>query len=165
LPSENRAIIPSRAESSPRRSSIGKSHRPSSSPAAAEPATLPSAPSGPCQHLQCLSFEVYFPGLTPFPEQLVRFRDAAPSADLYSIRATLYYLLTGHEVYDFTGRLEQKLLKILQDSPVPILERRADLPGRLASIVDRGLAGEPQDRFPDAASMQEALAPFLGHRP
>src|SRR5208282_944793 len=43
LPSENPSIIPSRAESSRRRSSTGQSHSPSSRPAAAvEPATLPA---------------------------------------------------------------------------------------------------------------------------
>jgi serine/threonine-protein kinase len=95
------------------------------------------------------------------PEQITHYRDVTPAGDLYSAGATLYYLLTRKFVYDFPGRLELKILKILQDPPVPISARRGDLPQGLADVIDRSLARNPQDRFRDATAMHQALAPFL----
>jgi hypothetical protein len=95
------------------------------------------------------------------PEQITRYRDVLPTSDLYSAGATLYYLLTRKYVYDFPKRVELRLLKILEEDPVPIRSRRADLPGSLADIIDRCLAREPEDRFPDAGSLREALDPFM----
>jgi eukaryotic-like serine/threonine-protein kinase len=95
------------------------------------------------------------------PEQITRYRDVLPASDLYSAGATLYYLLTRKYVYDFPKRVELRILKILEEDPVPIRSRLANLPGRLAEIIDRCLAREPSDRFPDAESLREALMPFL----
>ena len=95
------------------------------------------------------------------PEQITRYRDVLPTSDLYSAGATLYYLLTRKYVYDFPKRVELRILKILEEDPVPIRSRRADLPAPLADIIDRCLAREPEDRFPDAESLHEALKPFL----
>ena len=95
------------------------------------------------------------------PEQITRYRDVLPASDLYSAGATLYYLLTRKYVYDFPKRVELRILKILEEDPVPIRSRRADLPGRLADIIDRCLAREPSDRFPDAESLREALTQFV----
>jgi serine/threonine-protein kinase len=94
------------------------------------------------------------------PEQITSFRDARPPADLYGIGATLYYLLTRKHVYDFPDRLELKILKILQDDPIPIHDRRSDLPEGLVAVIARSLSREPSDRFPDARAMREALEPF-----
>jgi serine/threonine-protein kinase len=94
------------------------------------------------------------------PEQITSFRDARPPADLYGIGATLYYLLTRKHVYDFPARLELKILKILQDPFVPVRERRPELPGGLAAVIERALSREPEDRYPDARCMREALEAF-----
>jgi serine/threonine-protein kinase len=95
------------------------------------------------------------------PEQITRYRDVLPTSDLYSAGATLYYLLTKKHVYDFPKQVELRILKILEENPVPIRARRADLPAPLADIIDRCLAREPEDRFPDAQSFRDALIPFL----
>jgi eukaryotic-like serine/threonine-protein kinase len=95
------------------------------------------------------------------PEQITRYRDVLPTSDLYSAGATLYYLLTKKYVYDFPKRVELRILKILEENPVPIRARRADLPAALAATIDRCLAREPVDRFPDAESLRKALLPFL----
>jgi serine/threonine-protein kinase len=65
-------------------------------------------------------------------------------------------------VYDFPKRIESKILKILEEDPVPIRSRRADIPGPLADVIDRCLVRDPEDRFPDAPSLRAALMPFLG---
>jgi eukaryotic-like serine/threonine-protein kinase len=95
------------------------------------------------------------------PEQITRYRDVLPTSDIYSVGATLYYMLTRRYVYDFPKRLELKILKVLEEDPVPIRSHKADIPRALAEIVDRCLAREPEDRFPDAESLRKALEPFL----
>jgi serine/threonine-protein kinase len=94
------------------------------------------------------------------PEQITDFREADPSADIYSAAATLYNLLTGAFVFDFKGDLKSRLLAVLQDDPVPIRQRRRDLPSALETAVHRALHREPHKRWPDAASFRTALAPF-----
>jgi len=95
------------------------------------------------------------------PEQITDYRNACPPADLYSTSATLYYLLTGRHVYDFGEDLsEQQLIKILTEPPVPIRNRRDDVPQSLASVIHRALAKDPRERFPEAAAFREALLPF-----
>ena len=49
---------------------------------------------------------------------------------------------------------------VLQEDPVPIRSRRADIPEALAAVIHRSLARDPAGRFPDAAAMRAALAPF-----
>jgi serine/threonine-protein kinase len=72
----------------------------------------------------------------------------------------LYYLLTGERVYDFPSEVQKQILMILQDRPVPIRVRRADLPEDLAEIVHRALARSPAERFPDVRALRQVLRPF-----
>jgi serine/threonine-protein kinase len=96
------------------------------------------------------------------PEQITHFREAKPPVDQYAAAATLYNLLTGQILYEGTTRPDKLLLKILQDPPIPIRNRRSDLPVDLADLIHRALAHEPTDRFPDVAAMRTALLPFTG---
>ncbi len=102
-------------------------------------------------------------GTTPFmpPEQITAFRDSKPAVDQYAAAATLYYLLTKHYVYDFPKELSKQLLMILQDDPVPVIQRRSDLPRPLADAIHRGLSREPVDRFRDVAEFRQAILPFV----
>jgi serine/threonine-protein kinase len=95
------------------------------------------------------------------PEQITEFRETEPAADLFSVAATLYNLLTGSFIFNLEGDLRQRLLAVLQDDPVPILNRRADLPRKLAKIIHRGLEREPVKRWPDAASFRDVLLPYV----
>jgi serine/threonine-protein kinase len=95
------------------------------------------------------------------PEQFTELSTALPSVDQYSAGAMLYALLTERFPYDFPDRLEQKIMKILLEDPVPIRARRQDLPEELASIIGRALQRKPQDRFATAREMGRALAPFV----
>jgi serine/threonine protein kinase len=94
------------------------------------------------------------------PEQVTDFRKVRPTADQYSAGAMLYYLLTGKKVYDFPPEIQNQLLMILQEAPIPIRSRRAEIPAELAAIIDRALARAPEERFPDVRTMREALQPF-----
>ena len=49
---------------------------------------------------------------------------------------------------------------ILRNDPVPIQDRRADVPDEVAEVIHRSLARSQHDRFADARSMQQSLMPF-----
>jgi serine/threonine-protein kinase len=102
-------------------------------------------------------------GTTAFmaPEQITAFRESKPSVDQYAAAATLYFLLTKYFVYDLPKELSKQLLMILQDDPVPITQRRSDLPAALVDAIHRALTREPADRFPDVAEFRKALQPFV----
>jgi serine/threonine-protein kinase len=99
------------------------------------------------------------------PEQITNYRNVSPAADQYSSAATLYYLLTGQFIFDFRrglgpNDLAKQFLKILHDPPVPIHKRRRDIPDQLDFILQRALAKEPQDRFPDVRELKRSLREY-----
>ncbi|HEX5269495.1 MAG TPA: FHA domain-containing serine/threonine-protein kinase [Gemmataceae bacterium] len=94
------------------------------------------------------------------PEQITQFREVSGLADQYSAAATLYNLLTGCFLYDDGTGATQTLTRVLQEDPVPIRDRRPDLPEELAKIIHKALAKDARDRFPDVSALRAALTPF-----
>ncbi len=109
-----------------------------------------------------LSFEGEMGGSFAFaaPEQITNFRGAQPASDLYSVASTLYTLLTNQHVYDFPKTVSGIVLKLLHEDPIPIHQRRADLPRELERIIHQGLQRQPERRFASAAEMRNALLRF-----
>ena len=103
-------------------------------------------------------------GTTPYmaPEQITNFRESKPAVDQYSAAASLYHLLTRRHIYEFPKSLSAQLAMILQDAPLPIAQHRSDVPAGLAAAIHRGLAREPEDRFPSVREFRLALQPFEG---
>lgn len=74
--------------------------------------------------------------------------NAAPKAvaDVYSVVAVLYHLLTGRP--PFSGSTHEKIEKrILTQTPKPLSEYAKDLPPSAQKIIDRGLAKDPRARY------------------
>jgi serine/threonine protein kinase len=94
------------------------------------------------------------------PEQITDFRATRPPADQYAIAATLYYMITSQNIYNFPKNSHQRVKIILGQDPVPIVSRRADLPPALAGVIHRALARDPAARYPDVAAFSAALEPF-----
>lgn len=94
------------------------------------------------------------------PEQITSFRHALPATDQYAAAATLYYLITGRFVHDFPDDPGKRLTMILDQQPVPIRERRAEVPEGLAVAIHRALAHDPGARFPDVREFYTALKPY-----
>lgn len=94
------------------------------------------------------------------PDQLTDFRNATPACDVYSIAASLYTMLTGRFVYDFTGSASQAVARILKGNPTPITNHRADLPKKLVKVIMRGLESKPENRIGEAWKMKKLLLPF-----
>jgi serine/threonine-protein kinase len=94
------------------------------------------------------------------PEQVMDFRMVQPSADQFSAGATLNNLLTGQYLFDFSGAGKIPVAVILTEDPVPIEQRRADLPPGLAEVIHRATAAEQGERYPDVTAFRQALLPF-----
>jgi serine/threonine-protein kinase len=77
-------------------------------------------------------------------------------ADLWSVGATMFVLLTGRLVHQAETTNEQLLAAMTQ--PAPALRSVAPLvPGEIAEVVDKALATVPEDRFANAREMQAAV--------
>jgi serine/threonine-protein kinase len=94
------------------------------------------------------------------PEHITHFREAKPAGDLYSAAATLYNLLTGTFVYEFSKTISERVLMILQEKPIPITDRNPKIRPGLATVIHRCLARDPAKRLPNARAMRQALLPF-----
>ena len=92
------------------------------------------------------------------PEQL-RGDSLDVRSDIYSVGATLFYLLAGRAPFD--DRDTTSLLKKVAAEPPPLLTTvRPDLPRGLAAIVAKCLAKTPAERYATYAALRSALEPF-----
>lgn len=83
-------------------------------------------------------------------------------ADIYSLGATLYKLLTG--TVPFQGKSQRSLIEKLTalaiETPPSVCELRPDVPEALAAIIARMLAKRPDDRFATPAEVASALQSY-----
>lgn len=94
------------------------------------------------------------------PERLTG-EPATPRSDLYSVGVLLYEALSGRP--PFEGDSPAQLLRAIAESrPVPLHERRPDLPPRLAQAVERAMERDPSARFATAEEMAAALGNETG---
>ncbi|RYE87141.1 MAG: serine/threonine protein kinase, partial [Myxococcales bacterium] len=77
-------------------------------------------------------------------------------ADLWSVGATMFMLLSGRPVHEETT-LETQLKAVAGRAPRSLRSVRPDLPSAVITLVDRALAFDARDRWADAAAMQEAI--------
>jgi serine/threonine-protein kinase len=105
------------------------------------------------------------------PEQIRNYKFVGPSADVYAIGVTLYYLLSGSFPFDFPSPLEQlrALLEkkakpkrlvvemMLEDLRVPLRKKNPDVPKALAEIVDKSVQRDLEYRFQTAEQLKVAL--------
>ena len=100
-------------------------------------------------------------GTFPFMarEQLTSYREVRPTTDVWSMAATLYFLLTGEYARDFGDR--DPIAAILRGGTVPLRKRDASVPEDLAAVIDRALEDEPARRFPTAREFGDALKGVL----
>jgi serine/threonine protein kinase len=90
------------------------------------------------------------------PEQ-ARGESAGPASDLYALGVVSYQLLAGRLPYEAASLTD---LARQQDTVAPPRLHEVDpaIPRPLSLVVARALEREPRDRFPDAASMEQALS-------
>lgn len=88
-------------------------------------------------------------------QQVLNFKHAKPEVDIWAAAACLYYMLTGDFPRDFKGR--DPFLAVLQNEPVPIRQRDASIPDKLAEVIDLALIEKPEIYFKSAAQFKQAL--------
>jgi formylglycine-generating enzyme required for sulfatase activity/serine/threonine protein kinase len=91
------------------------------------------------------------------PEQANDSHQADIRSDIYSLGATLYYLLSGRPPFS-EGTIMQKLQchAIAEAKPIELV--RVDLPVELAEVIRRMMAKNPADRYQTPAEVADALA-------
>jgi tRNA A-37 threonylcarbamoyl transferase component Bud32 len=89
------------------------------------------------------------------PEQIAEARGVDNRADIYAMGLILYEILTGER--PFKGNAAQVMFAHLkQPAPNP-RQIQPDIPDQVAYIIQRALAKKPDDRYPTAGLMKEAL--------
>jgi serine/threonine-protein kinase len=91
------------------------------------------------------------------PEQARgRWDDVDGQTDIWAVGATMFTLLTGRLVFEAETANEALGLAMMHHAP-GILTVMPELPAAIAEVVDRALAYDKSKRFPDAASMRDAV--------
>ena len=89
------------------------------------------------------------------PEQL-RGDELDVRADIYSVGATLFTLLTGQAPFEGKNAV-QVVANVVNQKPKPLSALRDDVPPGLERVVARCLAKDPSERFPSATALRQAL--------
>jgi serine/threonine protein kinase len=89
------------------------------------------------------------------PEQAMG-EPVGPQSDLYSLGVVLYEMLTGEPPYDADSPLGVAM-KHVSGHLRPPQEVNPSIPARINAVTMRLLAKDPEDRYPDAASLLEDL--------
>lgn len=83
--------------------------------------------------------------------------------DVYSLGATLYYILAGQPPFR-ADSMADTLLKVILDEPPPLRRYQPSLPEALEIVVGKCLAKEPAQRYASAAELAADLTRFLENR-
>ena len=90
------------------------------------------------------------------PEQAAGEREIDGRSDLYSLGILGYQMLTGEPPF-VAGSTPAMLVKHISERPIPVEQRRTDVPQDLARAVMVLLEKEPGNRFPSASALVTAL--------
>ena len=90
------------------------------------------------------------------PEQAKGGHKLDERSDIYSLGAVAYYLLTGRPPFQANGRTAV-LIAHARDPVEPPSRVRPGIPEDLERVVLRCLAKPPDQRFPDAEALEQAL--------
>lgn len=92
------------------------------------------------------------------PELMTRGVPTA-SSDVYALGSSLYELVAGRPPFFAPGQDVRRTIYLALSEPAPRLQC-PDLPG-FGEVIERAMAKEPEDRFPDAAAFGRALRALI----
>ena len=85
-------------------------------------------------------------------------------ADIYSVGATLFTLLTNRPPFEGDNAV-QVVANAVNQKPKALGEFRDDMPPELERVIIRCLAKEPEGRYPDYPTLRNVLLPFSSRVP
>ena len=94
------------------------------------------------------------------PKQAADAHQADIRSDIYSLGATLHYLLTGQPPFA-EGSVAERLRSHAEEEPASVSTFRDDVPGALTSVIEQMMAKDPAERFQTPQQVADALAPFV----
>jgi len=90
------------------------------------------------------------------PEQIQGLK-VEGSADQFSLAVLGYQMLSGRRPFDAVSE-QAMILEIMSSPPKPIRDVNPALPTRTGTVLERGMAKSPADRYSTCAEMVSALA-------
>jgi hypothetical protein len=113
-----------------------------------------------CDNMGLSGFSSEYREAQPFkaPELIENFRALKPAADIYSMGAILYFLLSGGLPYSSpTDAISQNSDISFDAKAIPPQDEDPDIPDALMRILKKATCREPESRFHNAAEMLQAI--------
>ncbi|MDI1443898.1 serine/threonine-protein kinase [Polyangium sp. 6x1] len=100
-------------------------------------------------------------GLSPYssPEIVRKAKSIDVRADVWSLGAILYHLLTARP--PFEGEMAMLMLQITKEEPRPVTQLRRDLPPEIEQILGWAMAKDVDGRFANVHGFAHALRPYV----
>ena len=110
--------------------------------------------------VQILGTPAYMP-----PEQAsAKGDDVGPLADIYSLGAVLYCLLSGRPPFQAASVMDT-LLQVLDSDPIPVRQLVPTTPRDLETICAKCLNKDPTKRYSSATELSDDFSRFLANDP
>ncbi len=93
------------------------------------------------------------------PEQIRTPDDVGPSADVYALGCTLYYLVSGQVPFP-GGTRREKMQRHLYEVPTPIKQLAPTLSTGFCRVLESMMVKDPAERIRSAAEVVERLRPW-----
>lgn len=95
------------------------------------------------------------------PEQIGGGRDIDKRTDVWSIGATLHYLLTGESPFEGDDFVTIRA-RVLSADPSPLRRHRPDVPEAIVRVVEKCLQRDPCERFQTVTELAAELSRSIG---
>jgi serine/threonine protein kinase len=97
------------------------------------------------------------------PEQARDSHNVDLRADIYSLGATFYTMLTGRLPFADAKTVSQKLIFLQTKQPMPVRTLRPEIPEGIAAVVEKMMAKDPKQRYQTLNEVVRDLEPFTSH--
>ncbi len=98
--------------------------------------------------------------LTYVPPEQLRGEAVDQRADVFAAGVMLFEAITGQSPWH--GMNNAQVTHALSSGRIPQLMERSNAPPELAAICDQAMAVDPDNRYPSALALREAIAEFVG---